>query len=214
MSMIQKILATGILLLVALVHSARADETERLEQSVTQSMERLIATFESKKRLYYEDQEEFYRLMEEALAPFVDFERIALRVMGRYRRQASEDQIRAFTEVFKRSLFDAYGKALVESGKFTVSVRRAVIDKRRSTNASVMVDIRSASGNVYPVVYSMHQGKDAVWRMENVIVNGVNIGLAFKERFEQAYLASGGDLDKVIREWKADVQVETEKPAA
>ncbi|RMF18039.1 MAG: ABC transporter substrate-binding protein [Gammaproteobacteria bacterium] len=199
---------------MSLVRTAGADESDRLAQVVAESMDRLVATFEARKNVYYEDPEEFYRLMEEALASFVDFERIALRVMGRYRRQASEAQIRAFTEVFKRSLFDAYGKALVESGKFTVNVRRAVIDARRSTRASVMVDIRSASGNVYPVVYSMHQGKDAVWRMENVIVNGVNIGLAFKERFEQAYLQSQGDIDKVIREWKSDVKIETEKPAA
>ncbi len=208
-----RIVIAVFLVLFGFAGSVRASEEDVLKETVSRNMDQLVATFESRKGLYNTDPDKFYVLMEEALEPFVDFERIAMRVMGRYRREATPDQIRRFTEVFKRSLFEAYGKALVDSGKFSLKVRRVVIDPRRSTRASVMVDIQSASGNVYPVIYSMHQDAQGIWKMENVIVNGVNVGLAFKERFEQAYQQAGGNLDKVIAEWKADVEIKTDKAA-
>jgi phospholipid transport system substrate-binding protein len=52
----------------------------------------------------------------------------------------------------------------------------------------------------------MGQGEDGVWRVRNVIVDGVNLGLTYRNQFASA-MQSGdarGDIDAVIDEWTLD----------
>jgi phospholipid transport system substrate-binding protein len=65
------------------------------------------------------------------------------------------------------------------------------------------MEIRTNTGEVYPVVYSMALGKDQVWRMRNIIINGVNIGLTYRSQFASAVQDPqyGQSLDAVIDAW-------------
>ena len=52
------------------------------------------------------------------------------------------------------------------------------------------------------------------WLVENVIVNGLNLGSTFRTQFEQSAQQYGGDLDQVIANWSSEIEVETaEAPA-
>jgi phospholipid transport system substrate-binding protein len=139
--------------------------------------------------------------MDQELKNFVDFRRIAARVMGRYARQASPEQRDEFVEKFKRSLFDSYAQALVSADDFTIEVKEATINPNDDGRASVRMEVISASGNRYPVTYSMYETDEGRWMMENVIVEGVNIGLAFRDRFSQEMEKSGGKVQAVINDW-------------
>ena len=141
--------------------------------------------------------------MEDALTGFVDFRRITARVMGRYARQTTPEQRDEFVERFKRSLFDTYAQALVNnSDGFEISVQQATINPRNDDRASVNLLVTTDTGKRYQMVYSMYrQDSDADWLMENVIVEGVNIGLAFRDRFAQEVEARRGDIEAVIDNW-------------
>ena len=110
----------------------------------------------------------------------------------------------------KKSLYVAYSKALVESGAFDISVEVAKLNPRSDRKASVNLVVTSASGNQYPVVYSMNYGKNNKWLLENVIVNGVNVGLAFRDRFSQEMRSQQGDIDKVIDNWSAQIDIKSD----
>tara|TARA_B100000029_G_C17270224_1_gene849546 strand:+ start:132 stop:320 length:189 start_codon:yes stop_codon:yes gene_type:complete len=49
----------------------------------------------------------------------------------------------------------------------------------------------------------MRLGRDQVWRLANLIVNGVNIGLTYRSQFSNALQKSeyAGDLDLLINDW-------------
>ena len=49
--------------------------------------------------------------------------------------------------------------------------------------------------------YSMYLNDSGQWMMENVIVEGVNIGLAFRDRFSQEMEAKRGQIQAVIDGW-------------
>src|SRR5690606_41910804 len=66
--------------------------------------------------------------------------------------------------------------------------------------ASVNMEVRSNSGNVYPVTYTM-ANIDGQWKVRNVIVEGINIGLLFRDQFAQAMQNHRNDLDAVIDNW-------------
>lgn len=188
-------------LALVLVGPVRADAADDLRAYVDQNTQRLVERLNSEKGLYESDPEAFYASMDEALSEFVDFRRIAARVMGRYARQTTPEQRDEFVAKFKRSLFDSYAQALVNADEFEIIVKEAVINPNNDGRASVDMEVISASGNRYPVIYSMYRNKEGQWLMENVIVEGVNIGLAFRDRFTQEMEENRGRVQAVIDGW-------------
>lgn len=196
----------AVVMMAALV-SAQAHANEQdLRQYVERNTENLVEKLNEERGLYKKDPDAFYQSMDQALSDFVDFRRIAARVMGRYARQASPEQRDEFVRVFKRSLFDSYAQALVDSEDFTIRVTEATIDPDNEDRALVNMEVETASGNQYPVTYSMYRNDQGQWLMENVIVEGVNIGLAFRDRFAQDMEANRGNIDKVIAGWSDAVE--------
>lgn len=197
-------LAMAVIALIAafLVRPAAANSQE-LARYVDKNTQELVARLNQEKDLYTEDPDAFYREMEQALTGFVDFRRIAARVMGRYARQATPEQRDEFVVRFKRSLFESYAQALVNnSDGFEIAVRDAQINPRDEDRASVDMLVTTESGDRYQVTYSMYRNQDSGdWLMENVIVEGVNIGLAFRDRFAQEMESRLGDVDAVIENW-------------
>ncbi len=196
----------GVALLVALMPlQALADEKEELKQYVEENTLKLVERLEGIQDIYKDDREAFYERMDEALEDFVAFRRIAGRVMGQYAREASGEQRDQFVKAFRRSLYDAYGGAMLETGDFKLDVTGAEINERDQNRATVNLRVTTEGGDRYGVAYSMYRSdSDSQWQMENVIVEGINIGLAFRDRFSQE-MEKHGDLKDVIDNWSADV---------
>ena len=193
-------------MLTLAVAPAWAGPEDELKSYVDDSTQMLVDKLNAEKSLYSEDPEAFYKLMEETLDQFVDFRRIAARVMGRYARQTTPEQRDEFVERFKRSLFDAYAQALVNADDFQMTVQDAEILPNNSDRASVQMQLTSASGNRIPITYSMFKNSEDRWMMENLIVEGVNIGLAFRDRFAQEMEQNRGQIQLVIDGWGSAVE--------
>lgn len=193
----------ALALMAAMAARPAAAGNQELARYVDENTQKLVDRLNEEKGLYEEDPEAFYREIEEALTGFVDFRRIAARVMGRYARQASPEQRDEFVTRFKRSLFESYAQALVNnSDSFEIAVEEARINSQNENRGSVNMMVTTESGDRYQVTYSMYrkdEGED--WLMENVIVEGVNIGLAFRDRFTQEMESRRGDVDAVIDNW-------------
>ena len=201
MSALKHRLTLMIAMLALVVGQAWAGPEEDLKRYVDENTQKLVQKLNAEKGLYEKDPEAFYASMDETLQEFVDFRRIAARVMGRYARQTTPEQRDAFVEKFKRSLFDSYAQALVSAEDFEIIVKEATILPQNEDRASVEMELISASGNRYPVTYSMYRTGDDRWMMENVIVEGVNIGLAFRDRFAQEMEENRGQVQAVIDGW-------------
>ncbi len=201
MSVLKHRLTLMIAMVALMVGQVWAGPEEDLKRYVDENTQKLVQKLNAEKGLYEKDPEAFYASMDETLQEFVDFRRIAARVMGRYARQTTPEQRDAFVEKFKRSLFDSYAQALVSAEGFEIIVKEATILPQNEDRASVEMELISASGNRYPVTYSMYRTGDDRWMMENVIVEGVNIGLAFRDRFAQEMEENRGQVQAVIDGW-------------
>ncbi len=205
---ILKLAGFGLLVMSCFSTSANAkadDQAALLKQYIEKNTSFLVSRLNEERGGYEKDPERFYAEMDKALSEVVDFRRIAAKVMGKYARQASKEQRNAFVDVFKRSLYVAYSRALVESGQFSIAILNAEINSRSDERASVELEVTTASGNRYPVIYSMYRKGEVPWQIENVIVHGVNIGLVFRDRFEQEVRTNKGDLDRVIAAWSSKI---------
>jgi phospholipid transport system substrate-binding protein len=196
----------ALTLMALCVASVQAGPEDELQQYVDENTQRLVDQLNAERGLYERDPEAFYQSMDDALEGFVDFRRIAARVMGRYARQTTPEQRDEFVVQFKRSLFDSYAQALVSAEDFKIKVNDATINPQDDNRASVAMEVITASGNRHSVTYSMYRKEGGNWMMENVIVEGVNIGLSFRDRFTQEMEANRGQVQVVIDGWSDAVK--------
>lgn len=179
---------------------------DELTQRVRANANDLKETINKDRALFRRDPERFYAQMDRVLSDILNFRRFALRVMGSHARAATPQQRKRFMETLKRGMFNAYANTLVENAPFQIIVGRTVPNSRDESRARVDLEVRSGSGGVYPLSYSMYRDdKDGRWYIENVIISGVNLGLTFRDRFAQEMTRYGGDIDKVIANWSSKV---------
>ena len=201
-------LVMGLLmvLLAVPVASAQSDK-EALREYVRENSLRLVDRLAEIRELYNSDRDAFYGAMDDALGEFVAFRRVAARIMGKHARQATPEERDEFVKAFRRSLYDAYGGAAIsiDSSDFQLEVDSVEINPRHKDRATVNLSIITSAGERYGVAYSMYDPEDGNWQVENVIVEGINMGLAFRDRFEQQMRANDGNVSKVIDEWSAEV---------
>ena len=77
--------------------------------------------------------------------------------------------------------------------------------KSNSPN-KVKVDIEIVtSSKSYPGVYSMYLDKNNEWKIINIIVNGINLGLTFRSQFYSLMEKNNNDISTVIDKWIASV---------
>lgn len=148
---------------------------------------------------------EFYEhLVLQTVGPFVDFKTIAYRVMGReVYDQATEAQRSAFVEAFKRSLVTTYAKGISTYDNQTVTIApyQGIQERNGVARARVELRIKPKNGKAFPIVYSMVQDETRGWLLENMHLDGVNVGSTFRNQFRQAMVDHNNDIDKVINAW-------------
>lgn len=172
-------------------------------EMVRQTSDAMLELIEEAKGYAEENPERFYRQVESLLSPVVDFEGFARGVMSVYWRDASPEQRQKFTETFKWGLVRTYALALTDFNDGKVVVTPPDRPPRNPQRQTVKMEIHTPGGDVYPVLYSVVQSDNGDWQVRNIIVNGVNMGLTYRQQFRSAMNDPkyGGDLDRVIDAW-------------
>ena len=194
-------------LIVVLVGAAGATgQMRQAEDLVADTTDRVLALIEDAKAYVDKDPDRFYSEVETLLDPVIDFPQFARGVMALHYKQATPAQRARFTEGFKKSLVRTYALALTEFNDGSVAIVPSELPPKRPDRASVKQEIRSG-GEIYPVIYSMAQEKDGSWRLRNITINGINMGLTYRNQFNAAVKDPkyGGDLDRVIDGWVASL---------
>ena len=164
----------------------------------------IILILQTKNALLEEDSELFIQEISNAFSPIVDFQRIARNVMGKHYKVSTSAQRDRFSEAFRASLLNTYSKTLIEFKDEKIIVLPPK-NKSRSPN-KVKVDIEIiTSSKSYPGVYSMYLDKNNEWKIINIVVNGINLGLTFRSQFYSLMEKNNNDISTVIDKWIASV---------
>ncbi len=169
---------------------------------VDDTANRIMTLLNDNRDKYRENTSALVNDLNEVLDPVVDFQGFARSVMTvRHSRNASQDQIDRFIDSFKSNIAEFYGSALLEfnGGDITVHAPRER-DQQSPDRTAVHMDIRTPDGQTYRATYTMVKIDDE-WKVRNVIVEGFNVGLLFRDLFAQAMQQHRNDLDAVIADW-------------
>lgn len=193
----------AVSLLAPLAAAAVQDEARDATEMVRDTTDQVLELIETARSYAEEDPERFYREVEALLSPVIDFDAFARSVMAVHYRDANQEQRERFSERFKWGLVRTYAMALLEFKNGEVVVVPPDRPARNPDRQTVKMEIRTAQGEVYPVLYSVTRNDDGEWKVRNLIVNGVNMGLTYRNQFNSAMRDPryDGDMDKVIDAW-------------
>lgn len=193
---------TATLVLVLPIMATAAESPQTVVQDATNT---LLTRITKEKATLKKDESALLRVVEENITPFVDIDGIARSVMGQYFRQATPAQQKEFARVFKQSLVRTYAKGLTsyEDQKIMFKPYKAGTDPQK---AQVNVDVHGDGGQVFPVTFQMQMDKAGQWKVRNLILNGINLGLTFRNQFSSAVETNRGNLDKAIAGWTPDTK--------
>jgi phospholipid transport system substrate-binding protein len=201
----QKLITLFLALTVSSVF-ALENPKDLLEKATNATLEKIVKD----KEKYKKDPQALFKLVEENIQPFVDTESIAKRVMGQYYRTATAEQRTEFVRVFKQSLFRTYAKGLTsyENQKVEFKPYKPGPDPKK---AQVDMNVYSKAGQVFPVNLQLQLDKQGAWKVQNILIEGINLGLTFRNQFASAVESSNGDIAKAIANWTPDSSIIKDK---
>ncbi len=159
------------------------------------------------------DPERYYSQIQGLLDPLIDYRGFARKVMGpyassdRYRsldeagRQKLVDQLDQFTAVMRASLVRTYSKGLLAFGGSRIELESPDDDASSSSRQSLRQLIYADRRDPYVVIYQMGREKSGEWKLQNVIIESVNLGEVYQDQFLASAREQDGDLDAVIAGW-------------
>ncbi len=191
---------------------ANAVKADTAHEAVELATGEVLALIKEGQTYVADDPDRFYVEVEALLRPLIDFKRFARNVMGVHYRAAQPPQRERFAESFKWSLVRTYAVALTEFRDGKVEVLPPKRPPRSPDRADVTQEI-TYQGRTYVVVYKMRRNKQQAWRVQNIVIEGVNIGLNYKSQFAAAMKdpKHSGDLDQVIDAWSDFIDQQDEQ---
>jgi len=154
--------------------------------------------------LFEEDRPLYEDKIKEIFEPMIDFRRVAFSVMGKkYYLMATEDQRAEFVLIFKDSLLDNYASTLAKWGDSSITTvfpEENKLDFEKNVEVKQILDTGTSK---YPVSYKLRKNKDG-WKIVNIIINGLNLGLTLRNQFQALAIASDEDIEITIKNWNSD----------
>ncbi|MFL2726215.1 MAG: phospholipid-binding protein MlaC [Gammaproteobacteria bacterium] len=162
----------------------------------------MVNVLKKNNELFYSDKDAYENKIKVIFEPIIDFRRVSALVMGKkYYVASSKEQRRQFIEVFKDSLLDTYSETLAQwqdQNIITVFPENYKYEKQVNVKQNLYT-----SSSVYPIKYTLRRDGDE-WKIINIVVNGVNLGLTFRNQFRALADSNNGDMDLTIASWVSD----------
>ena len=176
-------------------------------QFIDSQAQEMVSIITNNQELYAKDPELFKDKINEVFEPMVDFRRVGASVMGKkYYLAASKAQRLQFIKSFKTSLLDTYSSTLAQWGDQQI-VTLFPEESEFKINEDVKQNLVTSS-NIYPITYKVRKDKNGNWLIINIIVNGVNLGLTFRNQFQALAKEHNENIDEIIKHWTSDAYLD------
>ena len=175
-------------------------------QFIDSQAQAMVEVIRSNQNLYLSDPELFKAKINYIFEPMVDFRRVGASVMGKkFYLAATKTQRNKFIATFKKSLLDTYSSTLAQWGDqkiLTIYPDSVLFKKTEDVHQNLIT-----SNNIYPITYKVRNDGKGNWLIINIIVNGVNLGLTFRNQFQALAKEHNNNIDDIINHWTSDANI-------
>ena len=169
-----------ILLLPLLTVTAPAQDIDKPEDVILSTVDNVISRITAEREMLDAQPETVYGLINDLIIPVFDFHNMSRWILGKYWKQANEEQRGVFTTEFKDLLVRTYAKAVLGFTNEKVNYLETLTGSKPNI-VMVKTQIISDAG-ITPVNYTMHIS-DGSWKVVNVAFEGISLVETYRKSF-------------------------------
>lgn len=170
------ITAVGFLLVTAIAVAQTPPD-----QLVRETTDIILRELKANKQAYERDPKKLYAMVQEKVLPHFDFRVMARSVLGRYWREATEEQRNRFIKEFRDLLVRTYATALL---KYTNEEIRYLPFRANPGDKTVVVrtEVVQPGGPSIPIHYSFYR-TDSGWKVYDIAIDGVSLVANYRNTY-------------------------------
>ena len=170
---------------------------------IDENAQKMVKVLTEDSSLFETDRALYENKIKEIFEPMIDFRRVAASVMGnKYYLLATKEERAEFVLIFRDSLLDTYAETLAQWGDSTITTNFPKNNEVLSKNVEVKQTLDTGTSK-YPISYKLRKSKDG-WKIVNIIINGVNLGLTFRNQFQALAVSHNENISDTLRNWVSD----------
>jgi len=170
---------------------------------IDENAQKMVRVLTEDSSLFETDRALYEDKIKEIFEPMIDFRRVAASVMGKkYYLLATKEERAEFVLIFRDSLLDTYAETLAQWGDSTITTEFPKNKEELSKNVEVKQTLDTGTSK-YPISYKLRKSKDG-WKIVNIIINGVNLGLTFRNQFQALAVSHNENISDTLRNWVSD----------
>ena len=171
---------------------------------IDSNAQKMVFVLTKNSELFETDRETYEQKIKDIFEPMIDFRRVAASVMGKkYYLLATKEQRTQFVEIFKDSLLDTYAETLAQWGDSTISTQFQDDFSYKELKTVEVKQTLDTGSSKYPISYKLRKDKEG-WKIINIIINGVNLGLTFRNQFQALAISNNEKIESTLDNWVSD----------
>lgn len=168
---------------LAAVHAADlVIDNSTPQKLIDSSSHALLTDLDANRAAYRKDINGLYQVIDRVFLPHVDVDYSAQQVLGKHWRTATPQQRKRFVDTFYHSLLTTYGDALLDFTGDRMKVLPFQGDPA-APRASVRTEIKRSNGATVAVHYTLRKNPAGVWKVWDVVIEGISYVKSFREDF-------------------------------
>ena len=171
---------------------------------IDSNAQKMVEVLTADADLFDTNREEYEDKIKIIFEPMIDFRRVSASVMGKkYYLMATPEQRSNFVNIFKDSLLDTYAETLAQWGDSTISTNFSdKLPEDGVLNIEVKQTLDTGTSK-YPISYKLRKSSEG-WKIVNIIINGVNLGLTFRNQFQALAKSHDENIEDTLKNWVSD----------
>ena len=192
--------SSKILFVLLLSQFINADKIPELYKFIDSNGQYFLTIVKEEGSKYDEDPEAFKDRLKAIWEPMVDVKVVSRLILSsKIYASATEEQKKLFEERTKKLLLDTYVTTLLEFDNYQIETDEDIKVNKKTFEVSMNFYSDSSSFVTKFTVYKNNLGD---YRIVNIIIDGINLGLTFRNQFQDAYIENDSNLDDAIESWK------------
>ena len=195
-----RLFLTKIFIIFSLSQPLASDDNENAFNFINENAVYFLTIIKTEGSKYDEKPDEFKEKLKNIWEPMVDVGLVSRLILSKAYRTATEEQILLFQTRTKKLLLDTYITALLEFEDYELETSRKIKENKNKT-LEVEINFFSASDS-FKSKFTLYKNKQGELKIINIIIDGINLGLTFRNQFQDNLKNENYDLDKAIETWK------------
>ena len=189
----------SFLFLLFLSSFLSSEKIPEVHQFIDKNAQYFLTLIKQEGSNYETNPEEFKTKLKNIWEPMVDVSTVSRLILSKAYEDATNEQIKLFEERTKKLLLDTYVTTLLEFEDYEIETNEEIKVNRKTYE----VEIKFVSDtSTWSSKFTVYKDKSGELKIVNIIIDGINLGLTFRNQFKDILEKNEFNLDMAISEWK------------